>query len=182
MSDIAADDRPRSTVRPEVGPKDARAGAVRGDLTPLDLQILQALRRDARIPNNALAAQVGVAPSTCHTRVRKLERDGVIRGYHAEVDLEALGTPLQAMVSVRVRAGARHLLRDFTGRMTARPEVLDVYFLAGVDDFLVHLAVASATELRDFVLDQLSSNPEVASTQTNIVFDHVRVSAPDETT
>ncbi len=143
-------------------------------LAPIDRAIVEVLRRDARTPNNAIAAEVGVAPSTCLTRIRRLERIGAIRGYHADVDLHALATPLQAMISVRLRAGARHRLRAFTEQTRARPEVLNVFFVAGTDDFLIHVAVPDAGRLRDFVEDHLSANIEVAATQTQLIFEHVR--------
>lgn len=167
----ATDDRraaPAKKRRPPAGPR---------ELAEVDRRILEVLSTDARIPNSTLAARVGLAASTCHSRVRDLEERGVIRGYHADIDLEATGSPLQALVSVRLRAGARHLLRDFTTRMRSRPEVLDLYFLASDDDFLVHVAVPGSSALRDFVLEQLSAHPEVASTQTNIIFEHTWVAA-----
>ncbi len=143
-------------------------------LAPIDRAIVDVLRRDARTPNNAIAAEVGIAPSTCLTRIRRLERIGAIRGYHADVDLHALATPLQAMISVRLRAGARHRLRAFTEQTRGRPEVLNVFFVAGTDDFLIHVAMPDAGRLRDFVEDHLSANIEVAATHTQLIFEHVR--------
>ncbi len=149
----------------------------RHEIAPIDREILDVLRRDARTPNNAVAAQVGIAPSTCLGRVRRLEESGAILGYHADVDLEACGTPLQAMIAVRLRAGARHQLRAFTDSMRSRPEVISVYFVAGNEDFLVHVAVRDTAALRDFVLEQLSATPQVAATQTNLIFEQVRGAA-----
>ena len=69
--------------------------------------ILRELERDGRISNKELAALVGVAPSTCHARVRALRESGVLRGFHAQVDPEAVGRGLQAMIAVRLQAAAR---------------------------------------------------------------------------
>jgi DNA-binding Lrp family transcriptional regulator len=90
----------------------------RGDLPTtrideVDERILWVLASDARIPNNRLAAEVGIAPSTCLTRVRALEEAGVVRGYRADVDIARLGFAIEAMVSVRVHAAARRELREF---------------------------------------------------------------------
>jgi DNA-binding Lrp family transcriptional regulator len=71
-------------------------------------------------------------------------------------------------------AGSRQSLAPFARSIADRPEVLDVYFLAGADDFLLHVAVRDTAELRAFVVDQLSDRPEVASTETSLVFDHLR--------
>lgn len=133
---------------------------------------------DARTPNNALAALVGIAPSTCLGRLRALRTRGAIRGFHADIDPAALGRPLQAMISVRLQAGARSRMVAFTRRIRALVEVQDIYFLAGADDFLLHVAATDAAGLRDFVVDQLSAHPEVALTETNLIFEHLRGTNP----
>lgn len=143
-----------------------------------DRRILTLLAADARITNSALAEEVGIAPSTCLGRVRALRSDGIIRGFHAEIDPVALGRPLQAMISVRLQAGARNMLRAFTERIRRRPEVVNLYFLAGADDFLVQVATADAEALRSFVVDELSAHTEVALTETNLIFEHIRGSTP----
>lgn len=151
--------------------------ARRPDPTPrfdeVDERILWTLAEDARIPNNRLAAAVGIAPSTCLARVRALEDAGVVRGYRADVDVARLGFAIEAMVSVRVHAAARHELREFAKRLLRVPVVQDVSFLAGDKDFLVHIACTSTEQLRDFVADELSGDPSVATTQTNIVFERL---------
>ncbi len=144
----------------------------------IDRRILALLAADARMPNNALAAEIGVAPSTCLGRVRALRAGGAIRGFHADIDPAALGRPLQAMIAVRLQAGARSRMVAFTQRIRRLPEVQDVYFLAGADDFLLHVAAADAGGLRDFVVDQLSAHPEVALTETNLIFEHLRGAGP----
>lgn len=125
------------------------------------------------MPNNALAATVGIAPSTCLGRVRVLREAGVIRGFHADVDPAALGRGLQAMISVRMLAGARGGLAAFAQAIAERPEVLDVYFVAGANDFLIHVAVLDTATLRAFVVDQLSVRPELAMTETSLIFEHL---------
>ncbi|WP_426595485.1 Lrp/AsnC family transcriptional regulator [Cellulomonas sp. McL0617] len=142
-------------------------------LDDIDRAILRELERDGRISNKELAALVGVAPSTCHARVRALRESGVLRGFHAQVNPEAVGRGLQAMIAVRLQAAARARLSDVAHRLAQRPEVRDVYVLAGVDDVLVHVAVRDSPELRRFVLEHLSTRPEVAHTQTSLVFEHV---------
>ncbi len=152
----------------------AAATPIRTSLDRIDRRILAVLISDARIANNALAAEVGIAPSTCLGRVRALRESGVIRGYHADVDPDAIGLPLQAMIAVRLRAGARDRMQLFTDRMRLRPEVRNIYFLAGADDFLLDVATTDSAALRTFVVDELSAHPEVALTETNLIFEHVR--------
>ena len=132
------------------------------------------LARDARVPNNALAEEVGIAPSTALGRVRALRERGVIRGYHADIDPVALGQPIQAMIAVRLQSHARGHLSSFAAQVAELPEVLNVFFLAGAVDFYVHIAATSTEHLRDFVVVNLSGDPDVAVTETNLIFEHIR--------
>lgn len=143
-------------------------------LDEVDRGLMAALAQDARLPNNALAERVGIAPSTCTLRLRRLREVGAIRGFHADLAPEALGLPIQAMIAVRVQPNARSRIGEYTSRLATLPGVLNVYFLAGSVDFLVQVAAASPDALREFVTEHLSASREFASTETSLVFDHVR--------
>jgi len=163
-----------SESSPRAGLSGRGLNKIRLDAT--DRAILRLLREDARMPNNALAEAVGIAPSTCLGRVRALRASGVIRGFHADVDPAALGLHLQAMIAVRVQGTARGEMLAFARRVARRPEVLDLYFVAGADDFLIHVAARDTEMLRAFVVDQLSARPEVANTETSLIFEHLPAS------
>lgn len=167
------DKTPQAEVRREKT-KDVQAAGI----DDVDRRILVALHADARIPNSALAEAVGVAPSTCHGRVRRLQELGVIRGFHADIDPAAIGLPLQAMVSVRLQAGARGKIRNFIQQIRRKRQVIDVYFLAGADDFIIHVAARDTDDLRSFVVDNLNADADVAGTQTSLIFEHLRGAAP----
>src|SRR3954465_13823488 len=139
-----------------------------------DRAILEALTEDARIPNNRLAERLGIAPSTCLQRVRALRRSGVLRGFHAEIDLAALGRPLQAMVAVRLAVHNREQIDTFTSAIRALPGVLTVFHLAGATDYLVWLPAADAQDLREFVVDHLATHPAVAHAETSLIYEHRR--------
>jgi DNA-binding Lrp family transcriptional regulator len=147
---------------------------VRAVLDDTDRRILRELAGDARMPNSALAGRVGIAASTCLGRVRALRDRGVIRGFYADVDPAALGRPIQAMIAVRLQSHARGHIPSFMDKIAELPEVLNVFFLGGANDFLVHIAATSTENLRDFVVVNLSGNPDVALTETNLIFEHVR--------
>jgi DNA-binding Lrp family transcriptional regulator len=155
-----------------------RRGAASNDVRPalddVDRQILDLLATHGRLPNNALAERVGIAPSTCLGRTRALVERGVIRGFYADVDPAAVGRPIQAVISVRLQAHARAGIAEFAHRVAELPQVRNVFFLAGAHDFLIHVAAASTEELRNIVAVSLSGSPEVAATETNLVFEHVR--------
>jgi DNA-binding Lrp family transcriptional regulator len=151
-----------------------RSNDVLPPLDQVDRRILRTLADDARMPNNALAALVGIAPSTCLGRVRALRQRGAIRGYYADIDPAVLGRPLQAMIAVRLQSHARGHIPGFMAKIAELPEVINVFFLGGANDFLVHIAATSTENLRDFVVVNLSGNPDVALTETNLIFEHVR--------
>ena len=151
---------------------------VRIILDDVDRRILTALHADARLPNSALAELIGIAPSTCHGRVRRLTELGVIRGFYADIDPAAIGLTLQAMISVSLQANARGKIRNFIGQIRRKPQVMDVYFLAGADDFLLHVAARDTDDLRKFVVENLNADADVAGTQTSLIFEHLRGASP----
>ena len=130
------------------------------------------------MPNSALAETVGIAASTCHGRVRRLQELGVIRGFYADINPAAIGLSLQAMISVSLQANARGKIRSFIENIRRRPQVMDVYFLAGAEDFLLHVAASDTDDLRAFVVENLNSDADVAGTQTSLIFEHLRGSSP----
>lgn len=135
-----------------------------------DFAILDALQNDARLSNKQLAAQVGLAPSSCLVRVRKLLQAKVLRGFHAEVDADALGVGVQALIAVRLVRHARSKFRSLHDHIQALPEVLQVFHVSGVNDLLLHVAVKDITHLRDLIVDRLAARPEVANCETSVVF------------
>jgi DNA-binding Lrp family transcriptional regulator len=155
-------------------PKDVRPA----DLDDVDRRILSLLHADARITNNALAEAVGIAASTCHGRVRRLVDFGVIRGFYTDIDPVAAGMPLQAMISVNLQSNARGKIRSFIHQIRGRRQVMDVYFLAGADDFILHVAARDTEDLRSFVVENLNADADVAGTQTSLIFEHLRGAAP----
>jgi DNA-binding Lrp family transcriptional regulator len=144
------------------------------DLDDIDLRIVEALAEDARLPNARLAERAGIAPSTCVARVRALRARGVLRGFHAEVDLAALGRPLQAMVAVRLAVHAREQIDTFTRHVRALPGVLSVFHLTGATDYLVWVAARDAQDLREFVVDHLATDPAVSHAETSLIYEHRR--------
>ena len=139
-----------------------------------DAAILGFLQNNARLSNKELAAKVGLAPSSCLERVRRLQESGVLRGFHADVDPEALGVELEALVAVRLREHSRDVVAAFRERALAREEVLAVYYLAGVTDFLVHVAVTSPAHLRDLVTEAFSTPGDIGRVETSLIFEHDR--------
>ena len=148
------------------------------EIDHIDRRILTALHADARMSNSALAELIGIAPSTCHGRVRRLQELGVIRGFYTDIDPAAIGLSLQAMIAVTLQSNARAKIRSFIQQIRRNPQVMDVYFLAGADDFILHVAARDTEDLRSFVVENLNADADVAGTQTSLIFEHLRGASP----
>lgn len=140
-------------------------------LDAVDVAILTELVADGRITNAALAGRVGVAESTCAYRVRALRSSGVLRKVTAQLDLVALGRPLQAVVKVRLGTHDRAHVHALLDQLVTVPGVLRVLHVAGEDDFHLHVAVRGPEALRDLVLEHVTSHPGVRQVQTQLVFE-----------
>lgn len=141
-------------------------------LDRLDRQIIDLLQKDARQSNRQLATSVGLAPSSCLERVRRLRSRGVVRGYRAEINPAALGLQLQAMVSVKLERHSREGFEHVRERLVDLPEVLALYHVGGEVDFLVHVAVRDAEHLRQLAWDHFTSRKEVGHIETHLIFEH----------
>lgn len=156
-------------------------------LNRTDFAILAALQNDARLSNKELAARVGLAPSSCLERVRRLRAEGTLLGFRALVEPRALGIAMQALVFVRLARHARQQVKSFRQHALSLPETIGLYHVAGQHDFLVHVGVRDANHLRDLAMDAFTSRREVARIETHLIFEHspkpqlpVLVEAPPE--
>ncbi|MDP9799885.1 DNA-binding Lrp family transcriptional regulator [Catenuloplanes nepalensis] len=145
----------------------------------LDSALVRLLQSDARLSNRELARRLGIAPSTCLERVRALTRRGVIRGYHADIDPNAIGRGVQALVSVQVRPLNRDVINAFKAAASEMTEVLSVFVLAGGDDFLLHVAVPDLDHLHAFLLDRLSKRREITDFRTSMIFQQMQNRTPE---
>jgi len=144
----------------------------------LDLKILRALESDARLTYAEVGAAVGLAASSVHDRVRKLERAGVIRGYRADVDLERAGAPITAFVSLALSPDTPS---EIPRRVAEFPLVQSCYSVAG-DNSYVLLVRAPSTQALEELLDALRAKLEVTTRSTIVLstpFEHRPVINPD---
>lgn len=144
------------------------------ELDELDSAILRELQIDARRTNRDIAAAVGVSPTTALERTRALRTRGLIHGAILDVDLAALGRPVQALIGVRIRPPSRARIEGFRNWAAELPEVIGVFVTSGTEDFLLHLAVADNQQLYAFVIDRLTERPEVVDVRTSVVYEHLR--------
>lgn len=124
--------------------------------------------------NVELAARIGLSPSPCLARVRQLERDGVLRGYVALADPEALGLTMTVFIQVTLERQIEKALSNFETRMNAFPEVMECYLMTGDSDYLVRLVVPNLAALERFILSELTTIPGVANIRSSFALKQVK--------
>ena len=131
----------------------------------IDRSILALLERDARLTYAEIGASVGLAPSSVHDRVRKLERAGVIKGYRAEIDFEAAGLPITAFVSIALRPASP---QDVVAQVAEFDLVEACYSVAGDNSYVLVVRAPSTREL-ETLLDALRAKLQVITRSTIVL-------------
>ena len=147
-----------------------RKNYANNELDKTDEQIIRLLQNNARLSNKQIAAEVGIAESTCSERMRKLQRKKIFFGFHAIVDSSKLGTNIEAMVAIKLTKNTKDQVDHFKNAMSLLPEVVNIYHLAGQIDFLLYIAVRDKNHLRDFVMDHVTKD-YVKSLETSLIYD-----------
>jgi len=150
-----------------------RGGAVT-QLTAVERRLIGLLQENARMTNKDLARAAGIAESTCHEKVRSLQSRGVIHGFHAEVDLRALGRSIRALITVRLQPKTTSSVNAFHKDILEATETLAIDTVTGADDFIIEVAVPDVESLRTFVLEHITSRSDVADARTSLVYEHHR--------
>ncbi len=138
-------------------------------LDPIDLQILEVLGRNARIPNTELADEVGLTPAPCLRRVKRLEDLGVIEGYGVRVNPSSLGLGLTVFVSVTLDRQTKGSYDTFAQNIIVHPEVCECYLMLGERDFLLKVMVSDLEAYQRFYLKHLTTLAGVRHINSSIV-------------
>jgi Lrp/AsnC family transcriptional regulator, leucine-responsive regulatory protein len=139
-----------------------------------DRSILAVLQAEGRISNSELAERVRLSPSACLRRVQRLEADGVIAGYAAQLDPQALGLGLQAFVRLQLSRHDAASIAAFVERLQAWDEVVAGYALTGDMDYLLHVVVEDLEHFSRFLLDRVLQHGDVADVNTSFVLRAVK--------
>ena len=146
------------------------------DLNKIDRNILRALQRDARMSFAELARRVGLSTTPCKQRVKKLERQGVIRGYQAILEPNALATGLVVFVQIRLNRTAQDIFDDFKQAALDLPQVQECYLVSGNFDYLIKARVADMAAYRALLGDTLLALPGVQESTSYVVMEQVKES------
>lgn len=143
-------------------------------LDATDRRILEALQVDGRLANTTLAERVRLSPSPCLRRVNNLERRGVINGYRANLDRDAVGLGLTVFVQIKVSGHSRGTADRFERAVAEIPEVISCHLLSGAFDFLLEVVVPDLATYERLLLDHLLNLPAVADLSSNIAIRSVK--------
>lgn len=135
----------------------------------IDRVILRHLQSEGRITNVDLATRAGLTAPPCLRRVRALEDNGVIRGYHADLDSVALGYGITVFAMVSLKSQAEADLRAFEEHVATLPQVRECHMLNGEIDFMLKVVAHDLQEFQKFLTSQLTPAPNVESVKTSFV-------------
>lgn len=140
----------------------------------IDKRILQELQKNARISNVELSKRINLSPTPCLERVKRLEKSGMILGYHATVCPVKTKTSLLVFIEVTLERTTNEVFKEFAETVKGYSEILECHMIAGGFDYLLKLRFKDIQQYRDFLGDGLVNLPKVSLTHTYIVSEEVK--------
>ncbi|CAM4086557.1 winged helix-turn-helix transcriptional regulator [Roseateles saccharophilus] len=144
------------------------------ELDRIDLKILDILQREGRLPITELSERIGLSASPCTERVRRLERSGVITGYHARVDPHALGRSLLVFVELTLSTKSEDIFAQVKRELQLVPEVLECHLVSGGFDYLVKARLGQMNDYRQLLGKILKKIPVPAQSHSYVVMEEVK--------
>lgn len=141
---------------------------------PTDVRILQLLQCDARLTNKEIADKTGKSVTPIYERIKRLETDGVIEGYHAILNKDKIGRSLIAYTNVQLKEHSRTMLHAFEKAIVQIEEIMECMHLTGTYDYLLKIAVADMQEYHDFLTNKLAALPNIGTVQSGFVLNEVK--------
>ncbi|MEK1888165.1 MAG: Lrp/AsnC family transcriptional regulator [Phyllobacterium sp.] len=147
---------------------------LKAELDAIDWKILKQLQDNGRITNVELAERVGISAPPCLRRVRKLEESGIIQGYRAILNGSVLGQDIVAFCMIRLHRQSDADLKNFAEKTQNWPLVRRAWMVSGESDFLLHCVASDLSTFQNFVIEELTSTPNVDSVRTSLTIRSVK--------
>jgi Lrp/AsnC family transcriptional regulator, leucine-responsive regulatory protein len=151
-------------------------GEIPENLDFIDLQLLTTLQNEGRIPVVELAKKVNLSATPCTLRMRRLEQEGVIVGYHARINPVALNQALMVFVTVSLKATDEASLKAFNAAVKPVKQILECHMLGGGFDYLLKIRVRDMPEYREILGSIIGALPMIESTHSYFVMEQVKES------
>jgi Lrp/AsnC family leucine-responsive transcriptional regulator len=146
----------------------------KADIDKIDKKILNVLQENGRITNLNLSNLAGLSPAPTLERVRKLEKSGVIKSYHANVDAEKLGLNLQVVIMVRLTRQINNAMQRFCDKIQTIEEIVECVQVTGGYDYLLRVVVKDVQGLDKLINSKLSKIDEIGSMRTNVILSTIK--------
>lgn len=150
----------------------------KSDLDPIDCRIVAELQADGRLSNVDLAERVGLSPSPCLRRVKRLEREGYIEGYRAALRRNRVGLGFSVFVGVKIEGHANARALSFEKAVVAMPQVVACHMVSGEADYFLEVVVPDLEDYQRFLVEQLLNLPIVREVRSNIAIQTLKAGAP----
>lgn len=147
-------------------------------LDAIDRRILAALQADGKLSNVDLAERVGLSPSPCLRRVKRLEDEGLIAGYRAVLDRKAVGLGLTVFVELKVGKHSRDNAAMLQAALLAIPEVVSCHMVSGVSDFLAEVVVSDLEAYERLMTDKILTLPTIEDVRSNFAIRTIKTAGP----
>lgn len=144
------------------------------ELDRIDIKILSILQKDARIPITELAEKVGLSVTPCGERIKRLEKEGIILGYHAKLDPHALSLALLVFVELKLSTKSGVIFNKFKQEILKLPSVLECHLVSGDFDYLIKARIAQMSDYRTLLGDILLTLPGAQESRSYIVMEEVK--------
>jgi DNA-binding Lrp family transcriptional regulator len=133
------------------------------------------LLNNARLSNKEIAAKIEIAQSSTHDRVKKLIKRGYLKGAFTQIDQKKIGLNIEVLLAIKLNKQHRSIIADFRKKASQFPGVIQIFHMAGNNDFILHIGVKDSDQLRAFILDRLSTLDYIQSTETTIILNNERI-------
>jgi DNA-binding Lrp family transcriptional regulator len=147
---------------------------IKAELDAIDWKILRELQQDGRMTNVELSRRVGISAPPCLRRVKRLEETGIIRSYRAQLNAPALGMDVVAFCLVGLKHQSDAELKTFAERTRNWPIVREAWMVSGESDFLLHCVASDLGTFQGFVIEELTSSPNVGTVRTALTIRQVK--------
>jgi Lrp/AsnC family leucine-responsive transcriptional regulator len=147
-------------------------------LDAIDTRIIAALQADGRLSNHQLAERIGLSPSPCLRRVKRLEREGCIEAYRAVLHRDRVGLGFTAFVTVKIEGHADLAADALQNAIVAMPEVVACHMVSGDSDYLLEVVVPDRESYQAFLVGKLLDLPIIKEVRSNIAIQPLKTAAP----
>ena len=144
------------------------------NLDRIDRKILVELQKNGRVSMTELAQRIGLSATPCTERVRRLERDGIITGYHARLNPQALGKSLLVFIEIKLSTRSGEVFERVRKELTTIPEVMECHLVSGDFDYLIKARIGEMSEYRRLLGDLLTQLPSAAESRSYVVMEELK--------